>query len=130
MPERNDQSALADLLTEYVSTFEELEVVLVLARDAERSQSASDIAKAAGLSDVATRAALDRLLALGLLSRQPRRGYLINRRRPAVVAGVAALVRACETDRVAILAQLSTNALGRVRRAAARSFSKSRKLQT
>jgi len=128
MPEHH-KAALADLLTNYISTLEELDVVLVLAREAEHPYSANDIARAAGLPDAAARIALERLLGLGLISRQPRRGYVINRRRPALVTGVAALVRACETDRVAVIAQLSSNALNRVRRAAARSFKRS-KLQT
>src|SRR5262245_306330 len=122
MREHNSPSAVADLLSDYISTIEELDIVLALARETERPHSTVDLAKAAGLSEAAARVALERLLGLGLVSRQPRRGYLINRRRPAIVTGVAALVRACETDRVAVISQLSANALGRVRRAAARSF--------
>lgn len=110
-----------DVLRKYIETFEELEVVLALARATERPASIAKIADAAGLAQTDAETAIERLVALGLVHKTPQ-GYYVDRRRPRTARAVAAIVRACEEDRLKVMAQLTSNAMQRVRSAAVRSF--------
>lgn len=110
------------LLREHVHTFEELEVLVMLYRARPAAHDAEAIAAALKAPVEATREALAGLTARGLAAaadaaRQYR--YAADSHHDAAVA---ALDRAYEENRLAIMRRMSENAIGRMRTGAMRAF--------
>ena len=113
----------ADLLRDYVQTFEELEVVLALARTGRGALSVDELVIGTTLPEPTVQAALAALTRRGLVRDMPP-GHAIDDRDPQLTTQVAALLAGYQTNRVGIMAAMATNALMRVRTSAVRAFAR------
>jgi DNA-binding MarR family transcriptional regulator len=125
--------ALQAFLREHVSSFEELETLLLLARGPHRSWSVQELAAALKLGQDNVQVALDGLLAAGNLvevSTTPSGiGAYHCAPPPALQPLLERLRVAYDEERVLILQLMTTNALQRVRSAAAHRLADAFRLQ-
>lgn len=127
-----DTEALQAFLREHVSSFEELETLLFLARGPHRSWSAQELAAALKLGDDNVQAALGGLIAVGNLVEVSTHGTTTGYRyapAPALRPLLERLRVAYDEERVLILQLMTSNALQRVRSAAAHRLADAFRLQ-
>ena len=127
-----ETDALQAFLREHVSSFEELETLLFLARAPRRSWSAEELAAALKLPEDNVGAALDGLIAVGsLLEASAASGSVAYRYAPAPALQplLERLRIAYDEERVLILQLMTSNALQRVRSAAAQRLADAFRLQ-
>lgn len=120
--EPSDQ--LRAFLRDYVSSYEELEALLLLVRQAERALSDREVAAALNVGADAISPALERLASLeGLLSVTERAGVAYYRFLPKTVQLAELsheLLKLHTEQRLTLVQMMSANALERVRAAAMR----------
>jgi hypothetical protein len=113
----------------YVESYEQLEVLLLLHREATEWQPAG-VADALKIPLPSATASLDELAGRGLLRRERGgAGYRLDPADPSVASLVARLARAYEERRVAVIDLMSANALDRIRRSALRTFAEAFRLR-
>jgi hypothetical protein len=121
MPSDDRQAAYVQLLRDCIRTFEELDVVLVLARTGDRRWTIPDIASETGMADTAVETTVRGLENAGLLVGGVT-GYQLDRDNPRHALGVEELLAAYDRNRHAVFSQMSANAVTRVRTSALRAF--------
>ncbi|ABS24303.1 MarR family transcriptional regulator [Anaeromyxobacter sp. Fw109-5] len=114
-------------LLAYVESYEQLEILLLLHREAAAWQPPG-VADALKIPLSSAAASLDELAARGLLRRE-RGGYRFDPGDPSVACLVAGLARAYEERRVAVIDLMSANAMDRIRRSALRTFAEAFRLR-
>jgi hypothetical protein len=126
MADTERAAAYFEWLRLYVETFEELEIVLTLARAGECAQTPPAVAADAKLPIGTVEAVIERLVRLGLLVSKegPQVGYHINWSDTAMATGVEQLRAEYESNRLGVMSQMSANALERVRGSAIRAFAR------
>jgi hypothetical protein len=113
------------LLREHVETYEQLEVLLLLHRDRNRTWNADAAGTALSLSPEAAADALDHLYGRGLLAMAPSGSARLFRyalTRGHTDEAVARLAREYGENRLEIIKLMSAYAIERVRTAAIRAF--------
>jgi hypothetical protein len=127
-----DKSRVPDdvrvLLFQYIHTFEQLEVLLLLRSDPTRSWTANAVSEALKISAENAREALDRLGGTGLVDVTPDPSTPQFRYSPgnhALDETTARLATAYNDSRLEILRLMSSNALERLRSSAIRTFADS-----
>jgi len=118
----DDEAAeLKRFLRDNVSSFEELETLLYLAAAERQAWSCADIAAAAGIPEELAEAALTKLSPT-FVAREERNLTLFYRYVPPVdrEPPITRLRRAYDAERLAVVQMMTSNAIERVRSAAAR----------
>jgi predicted transcriptional regulator len=115
------------LLYDGVETYEQLEIVLMLIRDPAEPWTVDTVATALGVSDAVADDALQQLLRAGLVAvatgeGRPRFAYAPKT--PAIAATVDRLRDAYADHRLAVINEITANALQRVRTSAIRAFAR------
>lgn len=114
--------AASAFLRDHVNSFETLEVLVVLSR-ATGPLSSAIIAAAASLPEHVVVDALAPLVRCGAVARPTGAAtFVLRPRGPDLDHAVRTLLEAYRTDRLAIIRQMSANAMDRVRLAAVRAF--------
>jgi hypothetical protein len=115
-----------ELLRQYIETFEDLEVALALTRAGVQGRSPAGLAAELNLPDAMVAGAVERMIRLGLIRSAGGAGdrLMIDRSDPQRAAAIDELVEQYTSDRVTVMAQMSANALERVRTAAVRAFAR------
>lgn len=102
-------AAARQIVLQHVRTFEDLEVLLLLARDANRFWSAAAAASELGLSQASAQTALDSLASRNLL--EVRFGedvlYRLDPNTPGTAAAVATILNAARRHRTAVLSVIA-----------------------
>ena len=114
------------LLREQVTSFEQLEVLLLLCHHAEREWSAKAIAGQTNIPEEIVWDALSKLQSSHLVELEKRMPESVARYAPisaTLRAAVDLLAQAYQEQRAAIMSIMSTNAIERVRSGAIRTFS-------
>lgn len=112
---------LAQFLREKITSYEELEVLRLLARRPVRSWSVTEVAANFALTPEVAAASLSGLLAAGeLLQAEPLGNYRYAPANDRTRALIEQLERACNEQRTDVVQAMTTNAIGRVRSSAAR----------
>ncbi len=115
---------LRDFLRDNISSYEELEALLFLARNPAQEWSAADVANSLKVSADATEEALQALTAGGqLVDAEQRASVVVYRYVPSddsIEQRVVELRQAYEDQRLNVVMMMSENALARVRKAAMR----------
>ena len=115
---------LGRFLRDYVSGYEELEALLVLANEPERDWSVSAIADSLNLPTDITRVALERLVSVGGLieaaQSASRKTFKFSPERAELRERVGELARAYREQRMDVVQAMTTNAVERARSTAAR----------
>jgi hypothetical protein len=123
---------LREFLRDFVSSYEELEVLLLLAREV-RQWSAAELAEALGARDDVIAAAVDCLLEVGGLIDAVevvgQRHFVFAPKSQELRARVVELDRAYAERRLAVVQMMSANAVERMRGAAIRRFADSFRLE-
>lgn len=118
-------------LNEHVEEYQDLEVLLLLFRQAERSWSAAEVAERLKLSSDAVSEALDQLRSHTLVESLP--GAIPRFRYAGSQGGAHACVEelsaAYEHDRLRVIRRMNANALERLRTSAIRAFSEAFRLR-
>jgi hypothetical protein len=122
MPDDEANAAYLELLTD-IHTFEELETILLLTRNRDQGMTLPQLATDAGLPADVVQVAVARLCAEGLVV-SAEGAYRLDWADSRRSAGFVHLLSEYDRNRFAVLSQLSSNALRRVRTAALRAFSK------
>lgn len=110
------------LLRTCVSSYEELEVLLLLAREPDEHVTAAAVADRVRVPVPAVVAALDTLVDAGLLEADRAAGTFGYRPRADRAAAVARLLEEARENPVAIIRVMSTNAIERIRLSAVNMF--------
>ena len=111
MPDSAPQldAATRQTVLRYVRTFEDLETLLLLARDANRFWSVTAAASQLGLSETSARKALDALASRNLLD--VRLGedvlYRLDRNTPATARALETILDAARRQRTAVLSAIA-----------------------
>jgi hypothetical protein len=122
--------ALQRFLLEHVATYEELDVLLLLARDPGSEWTARSVADALGPAADDSRAALEGLAARGLLAIEPASAtFRYAPLNDEVARAVALLETTYREQRATVAMMMSTNALERVRSSAIRTFAEAFRLK-
>jgi len=118
-------------LSKCVHTFEQLEVLLLLHRSGSRYLSTDEIATGLAVRAEVTLAELEQLADKGLLAADPTRPgrYRLSPATPWLRQQVEALIRAERERRLAIVQEMSTNAIERLRNSAIRTFAEAFRLR-
>jgi hypothetical protein len=119
------------LLRERVESYEHLEALLLLFREPGRDLSVDHVGQRLGIEAPAAAAALRHLEGCELLVRAggDPPAWRFRATSAALAADVAALAQAHETARVAVMEQMSANAIERMRTSALRSFAEAFRLK-
>ncbi|WP_242345286.1 hypothetical protein [Anaeromyxobacter terrae] len=114
-----------------VDSYEQLEVLLLLRREAAGPFTAARVAEALRLPLASAERSLDELAGRGLLSATGRseRSYRYAPADPATADVVGRLARAYAERRVAVIDLMSANAMSRIRRSALRTFAEAFRLR-
>jgi hypothetical protein len=123
MPEINRHAAYRDLLRTHVDAFEDLEILLEVTRDGYRPSGPADLAERLRMTGDQVSGAVERLTAPGLL--QLVNGLVVlgpldERTR----IGLDELKRLADANRLQVMADMSTNAIERLRTGALRAFTR------
>jgi hypothetical protein len=125
---------LRDFLRDNVSSYEELEALLFLARNPAQDWAAAEVADALKASVHSMVEALEGLAARGqLVSMQERAGVAVYRYWPSdgsIEQRVVDLRQAYEDQRLSVMQMMSGNALDRVRRSAMQRLADAFRLET
>ena len=116
-------AAYRDLLRTHVEAFEDLEVLLEVNRPEYHPAGPADLAARLRISDAQVSAALERLMASRLL-RQVNGFVVLAALDERTRAGLDELRRLADTDRIQVMADMSTNAIDRLRTGALRAFAR------
>lgn len=107
----------------YVDSYEQLEILLLLHREAREAWPAPGVADALRIPLPSAAASLDELAARGLLRREGgSEGYRFAPADPSTADVVARLAVAYDERRVAVIDLMSANAMDRIRKSALRTF--------
>jgi len=110
-------------LSDYVATYDELDVLLCLLRRREQELQPSSVARDLGMPESVCRLALEQFCVRRLASRgADGRAFRFAPATDALARGVLALDRAYHASPVGVIRAMSENAVQRVRAAAARAF--------
>ena len=114
---------VAQLLRDHVQTYEELEMLLAIARDPEREHSIATLLVTLNLEASAGAGVVEELAKAGVvtITRDAAGGRV--RCDPGAAGVVAGLAEAYDTARVELMSRMTQNALERVRTSALRTFS-------
>ena len=125
---------LRDFLRDNVSSYEELEALLFLARNPAQEWSAQEVADALKVSADSTAEALEALTAGGqVVGAQQRASSVVYRYAPSddsIEQRVVDLKQAYEAQRLSVVMMMSENAVDRVRKAAMRRLADAFRLET
>lgn len=124
--------SLCRFLRDHVSGYEELEALLLIARQAERSWTADEVAASLNVPVEPIATALGRLVATELVEvvqGGERAAYRYAARTDMLRDKVAELQRAYAEQRLMVMQMMSTNALERVRTAAHQRFADAFRLE-
>ena len=104
-------------LREHIRSFEQLEVLLLLYRQRERTWTVEDAAVALRVHDIATQEAFGQLAGSGLLSAEATLAdhFRYHPQTPELGMAVDRLVRACDERRIEIMKIMSAQSIERVR---------------
>jgi len=114
---------LRHFLQRFISSYEQLDVLLFFARGARHTWTAVEVAAALRKPEEPVAVALEGLATLGLLSTEQRptvRAYRYAVRDDELSVRIADLDRAYEQERLSVVQMMSDNALERIRRSAVR----------
>lgn len=129
----SQSAALDDLrrfLLDRVSSYEELDVLLLLVRGSGESWSAKAVAEALGAEADVCRAALESLLACGLLATgKDSTTFRYSSMTEEAARNVETLARAYREQRAVVAMMMSANAVERVRTSAIRTFAEAFRLR-
>lgn len=122
--EQQGRAKLRRFMTEFVHSYEQLEVLLLLYRQSAESWSAEDVAKQLKIAPESAAGTLDTLQARGLLV--ARAGTVSTFRygpeSQALAASVAEFARAYADGPIVVIEFMSANAIDRVRSSALKTF--------
>jgi hypothetical protein len=122
--------ALQRFLLEHVASYEELDVLLLLARNAGAAWTVRSVAEALGPATDDSRAALEALAAHGLLAIGPEPAtFRYAPPNDEVARAVELLETTYREQRATVAMMMSTNALERVRSSAIRTFAEAFRLK-
>lgn len=122
MPEQLSP-ALRDLLDTGIDSFEKLEVVVALHRDAGRRGSQQELATALALGRDEMRNLVGELERAGLLARDGADTLVLAPQRAQASAALAELVRLYDVDKISLVKAILDRAMARLRNLAGRAFS-------
>jgi DNA-binding Lrp family transcriptional regulator len=109
----------------YVSSYEQLELLLLLRREAPAAWPLARVAEALAIPHASAAVSLEELARRGLLRGEGCRGdaaYCFDPADASTTDLVARLARAYDERRVAVIDLMSTNAIDRIRKSALRTF--------
>ncbi|HEY6455269.1 MAG TPA: hypothetical protein VIY90_08325 [Steroidobacteraceae bacterium] len=117
-------SVVAAFLLEYIESYEELEILLLLRLEATEVWSETRISDRLGVSAALTAEAISKLIAHGLVKLQGERPRCVFApRSEAIDEAVTALARSYTSQRLEIVKLMNSNAIKRMRTEALRAFS-------
>jgi hypothetical protein len=123
---------LRHFLRDHVSGYEELETLLLVAREPARDWTATEVATLLNVPVESIASALESLLSAGILDRVQHRhppAYRYAPRTDSLREEVLELQRAYSEERLTVMQMMSANALERVRTAALRRFADAFRLE-
>jgi hypothetical protein len=117
--------ALCEFVHEHIETLEELEVLVLLAREPDRALTAADAEQKIGFPSSSFSAALQRLCRSELCDvhgEVSERGYVLTRRHPLLRSRAVELAQLYDTERFAIIKLVADAALARIRGSMGKAF--------
>ena len=123
MPEIDRHDAYRDLLRPHVDAFEDLEILLEVSRATYRPAGPADLAARLKMTGGQASGAIDRLTAARVLE-QVNGLVVLGTIDERTRVGLDELQRLADTNRLQVMADMSTNAIERLRTGALRAFTR------